>query len=154
MPSEPPAWPDRAALIAFFERAIPFNLHLGMRVERLEPGDVQIRVPFRPELVGDPYRPALHGGVLSTLGDATGGLAVFSTLRSLEARVSTVDLRIDYLRPARLEDVVCEASVLRAGNRVAVTRMLLTQAGGHVVAECRGVYNIRGERQPGERRDD
>ncbi len=133
---------ERDALIAFFQNGIPFNAWLGMKVERLEDGECTLRVPFRPELVGDPLRPALHGGVLSTTADAAGGLAVFSKAMSLETRVSTVDIRVDYLRPGRLTDLWCDARVIRLGNRVAVTTMVVRQEGDHVAAECRGVYNV------------
>jgi uncharacterized protein (TIGR00369 family) len=132
----------RDALIQFFEQGIAFNAWLGMRVEHLDDGACTLRVPFRAELVGDPFRPALHGGLLSTIGDAAGGLAVFSQAMNLETRVSTVDMRVDFLRPGRLEDVWCDARVVRFGNRVAVTAMVVRQAGDHVAAECRGVYNV------------
>ncbi len=130
-----------AALIAFFEQNIPFNAHLGMRVEHLESGRCTLRIPFRPEWIGDPMRPALHGGVISTLADAAGGLAVFSTLDAL-ARVSTVDLRVDYLRPALEDDLLCDAEIVRAGNRVAVCSMRIHQPDGRVVADGRAVYNV------------
>jgi uncharacterized protein (TIGR00369 family) len=114
-----------------------------MQIDELGSGTCRIVVPFRPEFVGDPQRPALHGGVMSTLADAAGGLAVFSTFGDFETRVSTVDLRIDYLRRGVLEDLTCDAEVIRVGNRVAVTSMSVTQqAGTRVVAEARAVYNI------------
>lgn len=129
-------------LIAFFETGIAFNAHLGMKVEKLESGACTLRVPFRPELVGDPWRPALHGGVISTLCDAAGGLAVFATSDE-PIRPSTVDLRVDYLRPGLLEDLWCEATVIRAGNRVAVTSMRVFQGdGSYLTAEGRGVYSV------------
>jgi uncharacterized protein (TIGR00369 family) len=134
---------DHAALVEFFERGIPFDAWLGMKLETLEPGRCLVRVPFRPEFVGDPFRPALHGGVLSALADTAGGLSVFSTFDDLTSRVATVDLRIDYLRPGRLEDLWCEARVVRVGNRVAVTTMTVRHADpAYVAAEGRGVYNV------------
>lgn len=134
---------DPKTFISFFEERIPFNAHLRMKIELLEKGLCRIRIPFRPEFIGDPYRPAMHGGVISALIDAAGGGAVFSTLNQL-AGVSTVDLRVDYLRPGLLEDLVCDATVLRAGNRVAVTSTRVTQGAdaAYVTAEGRGVYNI------------
>ena len=47
-----PGSPAHDGLVAFFERGIPFNAWLGMKVERLEPGFAVVRIPFRPELVG------------------------------------------------------------------------------------------------------
>jgi uncharacterized protein (TIGR00369 family) len=58
-------------------------------------------LPVRPEFVGDPRRPALHGGVLSALIDTAGGVAAWSALGT-GGSVSTVDLRVDYLQPAGL----------------------------------------------------
>ena len=131
------------ALRQFFEDGIPFNRVIGLRVDALDRGSCITRVPFRPELIGDVTRPALHGGVLSTMADAAGGLAVMANLDVL-AGVSTIDLRVDYLRPAGMADLLCLAETIRVGNRVGVTRMRIYQAEGDVtIAECRGVYNIR-----------
>ena len=136
------AGPVPEPLIQFFEQGIPFNAWLGMKVLELSPGRAVVRVPFRPELVGDPVRPALHGGVLSALADTTGGLAAFAMLDNpLTDRVSTLDLLIDYLLAARLEDLVCEGVVVRLGNKVAHTRMTIRQ-GDHVPVEARAVYNV------------
>ena len=131
------------ALISFFENQIAYNKHLSMQVTELSPGRCQIVVPFQDHLIGDPFRPALHGGVLSALADAAGGLAVFSQLDYLKSRVSTIDLRVDYLRPGKAEDITCDAHVVRAGNKVAVTNMELWQGEpNHLVADCRAVYNV------------
>ncbi len=134
---------DHDTLVAFFENNIAFNLHLGMKVELVEPGHCVLRIPYRPELIGDPWRPALHGGVMSTIIDTAGGLAVFASLDQIGG-VSTVDLRVDYLRPGLLEDVFCDATVIRAGNRVAQASMRVLQGPdrSYLAAEGRGVYNI------------
>ena len=131
------------AIIQFFENDIAYNKHLGMRVASLSSGRCQLIVPFADHLIGDPFRPALHGGVLSALADAAGGLAVFSQLDFRKSRVSTVDLRVDYLRPGKGQDIVCDAHVVRAGNRVAVTNMVLWQDDPEqIIADCRAVYNV------------
>ena len=82
----------------FLER-IPFNRVLGIEIVELSKGEAVFSVPFRPELIGDPDRPALHGGVLSAVADTCGGCAVWSAVGA-DDRVSTIDLRIDYMRPA------------------------------------------------------
>lgn len=134
---------DPEFLRRFFEETIPFNAWLGMRLDLLESGRCVLRIPPRPELTGNPSLPALHGGVLSALADTAGGLVVFSAL-SPGHSVSTVDLRVDYLRPGRVgEDLVAEATLVRLGNRVAVANCDLWQGDStQVVAQARGVYNI------------
>jgi uncharacterized protein (TIGR00369 family) len=147
MQSHPTFDPETIAKVReFFARGIPFNNFLGMEVVTFEAGLARVRIPFRSELVGDPFRPALHGGVVATLVDATGGAAVWSTL-SLADRVSTIDIRVDYLRPGRLEEVIAEARVRRAGNRVGVAQIVAyhPSAPDEHIAEAMGVYSIRRE---------
>lgn len=131
------------AIIRFFEDGIPFNKHLGMKVISLTAGRCRLCIPFAPHLVGDPFRPALHGGVSATLADTAGGLAVFAQVGSMDARISTVDLRMDYYAPGPLADVFADAEVVSAGNRVAVARILV-HAGDPtaLIAEGKGVYNL------------
>lgn len=135
---------DLSRLTEIIEDGLPFNKWLGIKVVELGEGAVKLRIPFRPELVGDPRRPALHGGVLSTLVDVTGGFAVWTCCR-LEDRIATIDLSIDYLRPAAAEDLCSEATVRLMGNRVGNASVTLWNAGdpGRLVAAGRAVYNIR-----------
>jgi uncharacterized protein (TIGR00369 family) len=123
------------------EDHVPFNRLLGMRGESVGAGACVLTLPVRAEFVGDPRRPALHGGVVSSLVDTAGGLAAWSALAPGES-VSTVDLRVDYLEPAGLGGPLrAQAELVRKGNRVCHVRVAVTQ-GGVLVAEGRGVYNI------------
>jgi len=106
----------------FMEEHIPFNRFLGMKLIEVRKGFAHIELPFRDELVGDPFKPALHGGVLSALADTVGGCAVFTVIEA-GARCSTIDLRVDYLRPGRLEAIHAQAEILRVGGRVAVSKI-------------------------------
>lgn len=126
------------------EEVIPFNRYLGLKVGALRKGFARLEIPFRDEYVGDPLRPALHGGVLSMLADTAGGAAVWTGLEDERARVSTIDLRLDYLRPARLETIVAEAHVVRVGNRVGVAdvRLFHPSHESETVATGKGVYNV------------
>jgi uncharacterized protein (TIGR00369 family) len=134
---------DLERLKHFAEEGIPFNQFLGFKVVDLNEGYARIDVPTRPEFIGDVFRPALHGGIISTLADTVGGIAAFTRLERNQ-RVSTVDMRIDYLRPASVEKtLVGEGRVLRLGNRVAVTEMLVHQGDPEMpVARGSAVYNV------------
>lgn len=130
----------------FMEVEIPFNRWLGMEVVPDDEAFV-LRIPFRPELVGDRARPALHGGVVSTLIDTAGGGAAFLAVDEGQ-RVSTVDLVVDYLRPAPLVALVARARAVRKGNRVVLCSVEVTAEGqGEVLALGRAVYNIHGARR-------
>lgn len=127
----------------FLER-IPFNRVLGIQILALRPGEALFAVPFRPELIGDPDRPALHGGVLSAVADTCGGCVVWSAVGESD-RVSTIDLRVDYLRPAKPEELRCAGRVLRVGNRVGVAHISLFHPSAEdvCIAEAKGVYSVK-----------
>jgi len=135
----------RAQLIVFVEQQIPFNKYLGLRCISLSEGHARLEIPFREELIGDPFRPAIHGGVLSMLADTCGGAAVFSLFEDIRDRTSTVDLRMDYLRPGGKETICAEAEVVRAGNKVAVVDVKVFHPGGEAapIATAKAVYNLR-----------
>jgi len=137
------AWAHKGPedLMRVMEEHVPFNRLLGLRGESVAIGGCVLTLAVREEFIGDPRRPALHGGVVSSLIDTAGGLAAWSALPPGES-VSTVDLRVDYLEPAGLgADLRATAALVRKGNRVCHVRIEVTQ-GDVLVADGRGVYNI------------
>lgn len=131
----------------FFEEQVAFDRYLGLQVDELRPGWVRVRLPYKPEFLGDPFRKALHGGVISTVIDATAGAAALSTL-PYGSRCSTVDMRVDYLLPAQPEELVAEATVLRSGNKVAVINVEVYQGQQQRIATGRAVYNLKPAKAP------
>lgn len=121
MPS--PTWLDeRTALVSRFFGHVPHNVALGTTIDALRPGEAELRLPWKPELVGDPTRGVLHGGAITALLDATAGAAVFMALRE-PVPIATLDLRIDYLRAAIPHvDVVARAVCHRVTRHVAFAR--------------------------------
>ncbi len=127
------------------EEWIPFNKLLGIQALRIERGDILFEVKYRDELIGDPLKRALHGGVISALADTAGGFAVWSALEDQRTRVSTIDLRIDYLRPGKQEDLLAHGTLVRAGKTVGVADVRLYHASEPeaTIATGKGVYAIR-----------
>lgn len=130
--------------VQLFMRLVPFNQYLGIVVTELAAGAAKMSVPFREELIGDPFRRAIHGGVLSAIIDTCGGAAVWSQCDRGD-RLSTVDLRVDYLRPGLPEEIWVDGRVLRLGNRVGVAEMIAYHAGRkhEPIATGTAVYNVR-----------
>ena len=85
---------DPGAFIA----ALPHARALGMRLETMGDGAAEISMGYAPELVGDPATGVIHGGAVSALMDTCCGAAVMSLPEA--AGTATIDLRIDYMRPA------------------------------------------------------
>ena len=128
-------------VLRIMEEHVPFNRYLGIVGESAALGRAVLSLPVRHDHLGDARRPALHGGVLSSLIDTAGGVAAWSVLGANET-VSTVDLRVDFLEPADLgAPLRAEAELVRKGNRVCHVKVAVTQD-GVLVAEGRGVYNI------------
>lgn len=137
-----------------FEEKIPFNRLLGLKLGSLDPERPEIGFELRPELVGNFTRGALHGGVIGTVLDSVGGLAALlgalrdhagepegEILRRL-GRISTIDLRIDYLRPSNGRSFLATGFVLRAGGTLTVARMELHDSEQTLVAVGIGTYRL------------
>ena len=91
---------DRALKVArAFIEALPHAAALNLRLEEVRNGRAVIIMPYDARLVGDPATGVLHGGAISALMDTASGASVMC---HPEAPVSTatLDLRIDYFRPA------------------------------------------------------
>ena len=143
-----------AMLRDMFEKRIHFNELLGLRVASLAPASPQLSFAMRRELVGSYVHGRLHGGMISATLDTVGGLAVTVGVAEKHAeetaeqvahrfgRIGTIDLRVDYLRPAIGEQFELHAEVLRLGSRVANTRMEFTGEGGRLLASGAGAYII------------
>jgi uncharacterized protein (TIGR00369 family) len=129
------------AVLRMMEEHGPFNRLLGIKGESLSPGRAVVLLPVRQEHVGDPRRPALHGGVIASLIDTAAGAAAWSALQVGES-CSTVDLMVDFLEPGRLAGPLrAEAELVRKGNRVCHVRVRVTQD-DRLVAEGRAIFNI------------
>ncbi|MBB6680495.1 hotdog fold thioesterase [Aequorivita sp. 609] len=133
---------DNTELIkATFEKSIPMHKFLGLKIDLLEKNFVRISVPFRKELVGDFRNNRWHGGVIATVMDSVGGVIGAMHFTSLQDKISTIDLRVDYLRGAEPEAIMVEGKIIRFGNRILVARMKAFQ-NEKLIAEGKGVYNF------------
>lgn len=77
----------------------PYSRELGLTLRSVRPEWCVIGVPYQDKLVGNPKTRVLHGGVITALLDSCYGLAIFVRMNELRP-MATLDLRIDYLKPA------------------------------------------------------
>ena len=131
------------------EDLIAFNKHLGLKVESFDPAAPKLRFDMRPELVGNPTRQILHGGVISATLDVAGGFVIMLNIAAAMdemptsfPNMSTIDLRVDYLRPGRGKYFVATARIVRKGSRIAVTHMELHNDEGELIATGGAAYVV------------
>ena len=111
-----------------FVQRTPHMREIGARITAVARGRGSMTLPARDEWLGDPLRAQLHPGALTVLADSTCGLAVGTAL-SEHAPYATLDLRMDYLRPAGPgHDVSCDAHCFRLTRNVAFVRAEVYQS--------------------------
>ncbi len=104
------------SLEAFLQR-VPYVRFLGMRVE-LAGDEMTAVLPFAQHLVGNPMIPALHGGVIGAFLEMT-ALAQLAIAQPARRVPKTIDITIEYLRPARAQPTYARAVLRKVGRRVA-----------------------------------
>jgi uncharacterized protein (TIGR00369 family) len=115
---------DLEHINAAFRDFVPHNRALGLSVSdaSFEPATATLRLPFDARFVGNPESGVLHGGVITTLIDAACGASVYFKLQS-PTPIATLDLRIDYLKPATPgRDVFARAECFHVTHNVGFTR--------------------------------
>ena len=93
--------------------------HMALEIEEVSTEGVQVRMPFNPDFCVDVDQTLLHGGILTALLDSVFGLINFVTIEGVST-MATLDLRVDYLRPARSRtDVIVRAHCFRKPRHIA-----------------------------------
>lgn len=143
-----------AALIELFEEKISFNAVLGLKITSVQPGDVRARFEMRPELIGHYSHGRLHGGVISAVLDAMGGLALMvgiaerhphdNMLQVMQrfSKMGTIDLRVDFLRQGLGSHFIATAEPTRLGSRIGSTQMRLVNDEGTLIATGAAAYVV------------
>ena len=135
--------PDIKAIARQFLDALPHSRALGMRLEAIEEGRAVIAMPYDVRLVGDPATGVIHGGAVSALMDTACGAAVMS---HPDAGISTatLDLRIDYMRPAVPgQTITTRAECHHVTRSVAFVRAVATDEDeSRPVAMATGAFTI------------
>jgi len=135
----------RAAALARLQQELelpPFHRILRPRPVDADPdkGIVIVGIDFRDELRRLPNDDAYHGGVIATLIDLTGHAAVAVKIGQM---APTIDLRIDYLRPANNSSLTATAKLISAGKSVARVDVEIVDDRGRPIAIGRGTYSTR-----------
>jgi uncharacterized protein (TIGR00369 family) len=151
VPAPPRALNNLDALI----RIPPFHAWLGLTLVEASAKHAIVRVPYKDDLIGNPLIPAVHGGITSALVDLAGGAVTFA---ALGIPTPTIDLRVDFLRPALAgQDLVAVARAVSIGSTIGFVDVEVhnVPAGGawphpqaQLVATGRCVYSTKEQGKP------
>ncbi|WP_370281372.1 PaaI family thioesterase [Pseudooceanicola sp.] len=128
-----------------FIEALPHARALSIRLEEIGRGSARMALPYDARLVGDPETGVLHGGAVSTLMDTCCGAAVM-THPDAPRVTATLDLRIEYMRPATPgQTITAEATCHHMTRSVAFVRAVASDGDpDRPVATASGAFTVSG----------
>lgn len=120
---------------------MPYAQLLGIEVTEARDGHAEGILPLSEDLRSNPHGSVAHGGATYGLADTIGGAAVISLAEDISP---TVDMRIDYLAPAKT-DLKATADVIRHGSNLSMVRVEVDDVDGNRIATAQGTYKTGGQ---------
>jgi uncharacterized protein (TIGR00369 family) len=115
----------------------PFHQWLGLTVTAVTDDSIEITAKWREEWVVNTERGYTHGGILAALIDLA---ADWALVRQTGRGVPTIDMRVDYHRPAMPGDLVARGKAIRAGSQFSTAEAQIFDKDGKLLASGRGTY--------------
>lgn len=119
-------------------RRSPFIKLLGLKIEALEHGRCLSRLDINDSLLNK--HKVVHGGVIYSMADISMGVAVYSTLKK-DDETATVEIKINYLKPAKTKSLICEARVIQKGKNIVVLEAEV-RSENNLIAKAQGTFSI------------
>jgi uncharacterized protein (TIGR00369 family) len=137
--------PQPAAMQEMLQKYLedsPFQSVLGLRLESFDATaqSLTLRSVYGPQVERYAGSGQYHGGVIASLIDIAGDFALIAVLGY---GVPTINLRVDFLRPALNQDLLAAAQVRRAGRSIGVVDIEVKDVGGRLIALGRGCYGTQ-----------
>jgi acyl-CoA thioesterase len=135
----PSTFQPSAALQRFLSLNIPYWSTIGMEVLATSLGEATVRVRYSTGLLN--ANGVVHGGVVFSAADAAVAVALHSLLKAAE-RITTIEMKINFMAAVDRQDVLAEARILHRGSRTAVGEATVRDGAGKLVAKGLATYAI------------
>jgi acyl-CoA thioesterase len=116
----------------------PFAESLGVQIIKFNEGLCQCSIEIKDYMLN--IHRSVHGGVIYSLADIGMGAALYSALQKDE-RCSTIEIKINYLKPAFTDKLICDAKVLQKGKSIAVLESEI-KSEDSLIAKAMGTFSI------------
>lgn len=117
----------------------PFYQLLQITLEKIDEGFARFRMPFRKELT-QAYG-VVHGGAIASLADTAVAFALMTLIRPGE-RVTTAELKMNFLAPVHNEEMIGEARIIQKGKKLVLADMEVKREDGKLIAKGLATYMI------------
>lgn len=124
------------------ENQMPANKLLGLKIVALKNGFTKIHIPFKKEFIGDYIQKRWHGGIQASIADTAGGIAAMTSMKSIEDKVSTIDIRVDFLHGSEPRDLYAEAEIIKDGKRIVKVDVKVYHDKETIIAIARCAFSI------------
>lgn len=125
-----------------FEDQMPANKYLGLKIIEIKSGYTKIHIPFKDEFIGDYMQKRWHGGIQASIADSAGSIVALTALQNIGDRVSTIDIRVDYLNGSEPKDLFAEAEIIKDGKRIIKADVKLYHKKEKIIAIARCAFSI------------
>jgi uncharacterized protein (TIGR00369 family) len=130
---------DYGVLIDSFENSPAWKL-IGMKIRTLDDGKSCLELPVRESLLQ--RYDNVHGGILAMLADSAMSTALFTKIDQSEL-ISTIELKVNYIRPGVCETLVADGKVVHKGKNIAVCQSVIINGQGKQVIVATGTFMIK-----------
>jgi acyl-CoA thioesterase len=112
---------------------------LGVTIEKLEHGCCQSQLKIKDSFLN--VHNTVHGGVIYSMVDISMGVTVYSMLNSEDQEAATIEIKINYLKPAKTKILICNAQVIQKGKNIVVLEAEV-RSENNLIAKAQGTFSI------------